>query len=1103
MLEEGTHILGGTGVDWYRIESLSGLMQFDMTSLADGDTPPRDLNMELFDSNGVSVRANFTNTDNENFGFMAGSDGTYYLKVYWAAFPEGAPNGINLRYSLNVDLPAADVPDGNDNKATASLLGAGQHLVSSGTGVDWYRIETGPGKMDFTLNHTGATGPDGVEMDLNMELYNGSDVPLRGEFVSLGDETFSYLSPTTQTYYLKVYWAPFPDGAPNGYGLNYSLDVDLPVNTWSKELDFGPIRDASIAAYDIDNDGEDEIFVGTSKSFDAQANEILPGGLIVLEQDGTVKWSLSFPAISGPDPLTGKTYSSTSVTTAPIFSDVNGDGTIDIVIGVGGENRQEISTSGQPGDLGGVYAVDAHGNIIWQHINEDSFGSASDGPDGRPDGVYGAPRVFDIDADGVREVIVASWDHYLYILNGKTGAVERTVDLHDTAGASPALADLNNDGLYELVVAADITDNAAAGLPQQGGILHVLSNYGQSNIPGWMGQVGTSTGADFRGKFEEQSLWSSPQIVDLDRDGSLEIVQGTGNFFKDGRGQYVKVWNADGSLRFKLDTEGSVLASPLIADLDGDGRMEIIAATVNGRLQAWNASGSELFNTHVMPYDNITAGGTPDLPIVRTPVAVDLDNADDDLELLISIGSQLVMVDSDGTQLTNTTQVERAFNTYGGSPLVKDIDNDGLLDLITGGTTASQDRAVVYRWENIIDTTHDSYRSGNYQNTQSLHEIQSFVDRFYSTILNRNADAGGRNDWTDKLYAGVLSGADVARGFIASQEFINRGTSDEEFVNILYQAFFNRIADTGGFNVWMGVLQDGGSRLEVMEGFTGSREFANLSNSFGIRAEPQFGETSSNTIIAGDDGQDANVLRAGPGNNTLYDEGDQVEETRDNEKLIASQVYRLYGATLGRTPDGNGFESWYNALADGRIGLEQAAGGFTNSQEFQNTYGALTDGDFVELLYQNVLNRSADAGGLASWMQRLEDGESRASIVLGFSESREYKNNTNASLDGFMRTIKSEWIDVIEGGAGDDVMNGGLGGDVFVFRNGQGGNDTIHGFEPWDELQLSGFGFNSGADARSRMSQSGANVVFNHNGQTITFLDTTMAEMTRVRYNVS
>ena len=45
----------------------------------------------------------------------------------------------------------------------------------------------------------------------------------------------------------------------------------------------------------------------------------------------------------------------------------------------------------------------------------------------------------------------------------------------------------------------------------------------------------------------------------------------------------------------------------------------------------------------------------------------------------------------------------------------------------------------------------------------------------------------------------------------------------------------------------------------------------------------------------------------------------------------------------------------------------------------------------MNLLYQNVLGRAADAAGLATWTGVLAQGGSRAGVVLDFSESPELK----------------------------------------------------------------------------------------------------------------
>jgi len=1098
VLTPGVRTVSGAGVDWFRFDSVSGDIRLTMTPLSVPGVPAQDLNIVLYDTAGQPLRSQVVGgTGTENFTYLAGTAGTYFVKVFTALFGDAAPAGFPLNYTLGLTLPVAVPSDGNDTMATALLIGSGE-ITRSGTGVDWFRINTGPGVLDFTMTPTATTTQ--AALDLNMELYDASGRAVRMGFVDgPSTESIRHVAPETGVYYLKIYWPAYPDAAPNGYNLNYTLDVDLPVNTWSVALDFGPVRGASVTSYDIDNDGFDEIFVATSKALDAQGNEIRPAGLIVLEHDGTVKWTKTFAAAIGPDSQTGKTYNTSSVTTAPVFSDINGDGRIEILVGTGGDNNNDFGAVGQPGDLGALYALDANGNILWSHVTRDSFG-ANDSLDGRPDGVYGAPRIFDIDSDGVREVIFTSWDHYLYILDGRTGRLEREVNLHDTAGATPAVADLNGDGIFELVVPSDVTNNLAAGLPLQGGILHVLSNYGVPNVAGWTQQVFASTHPDYRGRFEEQSLWSSPQIVDLNRDGRPEIVVGTGNFFQDGRGQYVQVWNADGSLRLTLPTNGRTLASPLIADLDGNGVPEIVAATLNGYVHAWNAAGTEIFATQARPYTDNPGAGT-NLPIARSPVAADLDG-DGRLEIMVSIGSQMVILNSTGTQISSLDNAERVFHTYSGSPIARDIDNDGVIDLITGGTTEAHDQAVIYRFENPLAQVGAGNRTAAYQEVQSLHNIQSFVERFYTTILGRASDPAGNNGWTDGLHTGILTGADVARGFVGSTEFIARGTTNADFVATLYRAFFGRQPDAAQAG-WVEQLESGIARMAVVDGFVGSREFTNLATAFGIRPFATVTPGSDVPVQVGTaNGSDA--LRGGTGNTTLYDGGlTSVTAYGAAQTQAAGQVYRLYEAVLGRGPDYGGFQAWFNGLTTAAITLEQMAGAFAGSREFGLVYGTLSDAGFVSLLYQNVLGRTAAPAEVTAWLALIGGGQTRAQVALGFANSQEFIRTSNQDLDGFMRSAQSNWNDVIEGGAGNDTVNGGLGADSFVFRRGQGGADVIHGLDPWDEVQLSGFGLRNTADALARMTQVGADVVFNHLGQQITFTGSTLATMGRLRYNLS
>ena len=84
-------------------------------------------------------------------------------------------------------------------------------------------------------------------------------------------------------------------------------------------------------------------------------------------------------------------------------------------------------------------------------------------------------------------------------------------------------------------------------------------------------------------------------------------------------------------------------------------------------------------------------------------------------------------------------------------------------------------------------------------------------------------------------------------------------------------------------------------------------------------------------------------------------------------------------------------------LTDGRS-LQSASQFFSESDEFRNRYGSLDDGQFVDLVYQNVLGRSPDANGRSHWVNALASGRNgRGSVMIGFSESPEYVGKTGTT----------------------------------------------------------------------------------------------------------
>jgi Host cell surface-exposed lipoprotein. len=115
-------------------------------------------------------------------------------------------------------------------------------------------------------------------------------------------------------------------------------------------------------------------------------------------------------------------------------------------------------------------------------------------------------------------------------------------------------------------------------------------------------------------------------------------------------------------------------------------------------------------------------------------------------------------------------------------------------------------------------------------------DVSSFVTRLYNTCLDRGPDPAGLDNWVNNLLSGKMTGGQVAYGFVFSDELKNRNLNNDQFLVVMYKAFFDRTADTGGYNTWMGLLNGGSSREYVFSNFVNSTEFANLCAKYGIQA---------------------------------------------------------------------------------------------------------------------------------------------------------------------------------------------------------------------------------------------------------------------------
>ncbi|MBL8096799.1 MAG: VCBS repeat-containing protein [Anaerolineales bacterium] len=429
----------------------------------------------------------------------------------------------------------------------------------------------------------------------------------------------------------------------------------------------------SPAVADLDKDGTPEVIWG---SYDVVA---------VNGEDGALQWR----AASG-----NRVWGGVSV------MDLTGDGTLEVI-------------AGRSGDSVTVYA--ANGGTLWIR---NPFGG----------GEVRTQAVVDLELDGQLEIVVgrASGGSNEQI-NAYTAAGNVRAGFRAPAAGAPgygwglynqnlAIADLTGDGTKELIVPTDT--HYITALDRLGNQLPVNTRYGAGKI--WR-QVGVhvSDAVDLRGyancgsEHRPNFANSSPAIGDLDGDGTVEIVV-VGNVYNCGADPYASlydmpfVFRADRSRWAAGGYDWTVLPTPdgaagpraedydviesaepnaVLADLDGDGKREILYASYDGRVHAYWLDKTE---KHSWPYELDVAG---QLRFASEPVVADLDN-DRQAEVIFTTwtvkgsntGGQLLIVSSQGTLLhaINLPRSTQSSDGALGAPTLANLDADADLEVVVG-----------------------------------------------------------------------------------------------------------------------------------------------------------------------------------------------------------------------------------------------------------------------------------------------------------------------------------------------------------------------------------------------------------------------------------
>jgi hypothetical protein len=255
-----------------------------------------------------------------------------------------------------------------------------------------------------------------------------------------------------------------------------------------------------------------------------------------------------------------------------------------------------------------------------------------------------SPTLADLDGDGGKDVILAGSDGVLRALDGRTGRAlpgwPRVMrPSRASRRASRELGLVVRNGFLGTPAVGDIAGGEAPEVVETGmdGRVYAWSAGGRT-VRGFPYRIRQHAPAS-RG-LTDGEIYSSPALADLNGDGKLDVVFGAADqriYAVDGRGRDLPGW----PVRARSVGPAKILSSAAVGDLDGDGSPDVVEGTaetggsapaMTGRVYAFDAKGEPLPGWPVSPGGLVTNGiplAGQGVPMSPSLADVDRDGSDE------------------------------------------------------------------------------------------------------------------------------------------------------------------------------------------------------------------------------------------------------------------------------------------------------------------------------------------------------------------------------------------------------------------------------------------------------------------------------------------